>query len=434
MPGRLQVAVNAEIAPHYFGGSESVVMSLIQEMAKIDGGIDQTILAIPKYTKAFEPLLGPHQRVLPWRNRPASIATYPVSRRWAWLRRVMSAEGFKRLVMDYRRLRYGTRLLPQAETPEVLVKNGIDIVHFPTAQCFVTDLPFIYEPHDLQQFHYPEFFSAEEIDYRDRLYGYGCRNARLVVCGTWFTKHDIMHQYDLPPERVAVIPRYSVNARRKLETDEQKELLKELGIDGDFIIFPAMCFPHKNHLRLFEALARLRDETGQEITLVCTGRLYESHFQNLQDRIHNLGLDRQICFTGPLDEKPYTALLHGARFVVFPSLFEGLSQSLMEALAMGKPIVAARQSSIPETVGKAARLHDGEDVDSIAQSLKFALDNPDEMAAIGRKGLAEIHRYNWGRAAQTFVACYKHVAGRQLTGGEECLLARALSPHRPDTD
>lgn len=436
MPGKLTVAVNAEIAPHYFGGSESAVLSLIRKMGRPGTDIDQIILAIPKYVKAFEPMLAPNQRVVPWRIKPVIVRTSPVSNRWSWLRDLAGPfkPRFDLMVHGYRQLRYGKLLLPQAEEPEKLRELGAEVIHFPMAQCFVTDLPFIYEPHDLQQFHFPEFFSPEELDYRARIYGYGCLNSRLIVCGTWWTKQDIMHQYALPAERIAVIPRYSVNARVELGSDEQASLLRKAGVGEDFIIYPAMCFPHKNHLRLFEALARLRDKVGRRIVLVCTGRIFEPHHPALLESIAAHGLEDQVRFTGPLEERQYTALLLGARFIVFPSLFEGLSQSLLEGLALGKPIVAARQSSIPETVGEAALLHDGEDVDSIAKSLQFALDHPEEMAVIGREGPDEIRRYDWGRAAQTFVACYKHVVGRTLTGSEEALLSRALSPTPPIHD
>lgn len=436
MPGKLTVAINAEIAPHYIGGSESAVLSLIRMMGRSDCDIDQMILSIPKYVKAFEPKLGPNQQVIPWQIKPAIVHTYPISKRWSWLRDLAGPfkPQFDDLVHGYRRRRYGKNLLPQAVEPKKLRELNAEVIHFPMAQCFMTDIPFIYEPHDLQQFHFPEFFSPEALDYRERLYGYGCLNSRLIVCGTWWTKRDIMHQYALPAERIAVIPRYSVNARADLEKDEQAFLLREAGFGEDYIIYPAMCFPNKNHLRLFEAMARLRDKTGRKIVLVCTGRIYEPHHPALLESIAAHGLEDQVRFTGPLEERLYTALLHGARFIIFPSLFEGLSQSLLEGLALGKPIVAARQSSIPETVGEAALLHDGEDVDSIAESLQFAFDHPEEIAAIGRKGPDEMHRYDWGRAARTFVACYKHVAGRVLTSSEEALLARALSPTPPIHD
>ncbi len=432
MSSRLTVAINAEIDPRFLGGSETAVTSLIQMMGHQETEIDQLILAIPKFVEDLQPMLGPNQLVIPWPIKRV-IAPYPVSKRWSWLRALTGPfkPEFDQLVHIYRKLRYGKRTVAEAKEPEKLHQMGVEVVHFPMAQCFVTDLPFIYEPHDLQQCHFPEFFSPEELDYRAHIYGYGCLNARLIVCGTWWTKQDIMHQFALPAERIAVIPRYSVNARVELGTGVQALLLREVGVPEDFIIYPAMCFPHKNHLRLFEALARLRDKAGRKIFLVCTGRIFEPHYPTLLKSIKSLGLEDQVRFTGSLNERHYTALLLGARFIVFPSLFEGLSQSLLEGLALGKPIVAAHQSSIPETVGEAALLHDGEDVDSIAESLEFALDHPEEMADIGRRSANEICRYDWGRAAQTFVACYKHVAGRTLTDSEEALLSRALSPTPP---
>ena len=47
---------------------------------------------------------------------------------------------------------------------------------------------------------------------------------------------------------------------------------QEYRLPDRFLLYPAMTFPHKNHLRLFEALALLRDRHDLTLPLVCTGR------------------------------------------------------------------------------------------------------------------------------------------------------------------
>ena len=234
-----------------------------------------------------------------------------------------------------------------------------------------------------------------------------------------------MRQFDLPSDKVAVIPRSSIKVRDVLDKGRKMQLAAELKLPEQFAFYPAMTFAHKNHIRLVRALAELRDRHGVDLPLICTGRIHKPHFPDIQVEIKRLGLRETVRFLGPLPEESLAAVFQSATFMVFPSLFEGLSQSLLEGLATGMPIVAARQSSIPETVGEAALLFDGLDVKSITNALLHALNQPQELASISKHASNELARYNWDDASEVLSACYKHAAGHGLTTGEQEKLEHA---------
>src|SRR6185295_2727662 len=135
-----------------------------------------------------------------------------------------------------------------------------------------TRRPYIFEPHDIQQMHFPEFFPPDILRWRHETYTDGIRNSAFVVCGTWWTKRDIMRHFGVPREKVAVIPRSSSMGQAKIEPAEARKLAVEAGLPNAFMYYPAMTFPHKNHLRLLEAMELLRDKQGVTVNLVCTGR------------------------------------------------------------------------------------------------------------------------------------------------------------------
>lgn len=76
-----------------------------------------------------------------------------------------------------------------------------------------------------------------------------------------------------------------------------------------------MTFEHKNHRRLFEALAILRDETGLRIPLVLSGRRYEPFWPTLEREIERLRLAEQVHVLGAVDDETLAVLferaLHG---------------------------------------------------------------------------------------------------------------------------
>lgn len=422
----VRVGMHALIDPYGAGGSESSVMSIIDNLSSRDLGIELRVLVLPSFAAKMAERTGNRSIVVPVPFReigPVQIsAGGRVGRTLAW------TGGLRPLLEPLALWYVAWRMRPRMSAEEIdqfLQQQGVDVLHFGYSYNFPTRFPFIYEPHDIQHKTYPEFFTPQELSWRDEVYTRGITSAAFVVCGTRWTKGNIVEKFGVRPEKVAVIPRYSVNARVPVAARRQQEIAVRLRLPERYAYYPAMTFPHKNHLRLLEALALLRDRHGMKLHLVCTGRLFQRHQGELMQAVRRLGLEDQVKFLGPLPEDELVTVFERASLVVFPSLFEGLSQALLEALAFGKPIVAARQSSIPETVGDAAILFDGCDIEAIVDALHRAISRPDVLREAAARTKAQLARYDWDRAAVALAACYKKAAGRRLSVEESAALAQA---------
>src|SRR6185437_3451736 len=73
----------------------------------------------------------------------------------------------------------------------------------------------------------------------------------------------------------------------------------------------------------------------------------------------------RIVFTNFVDEKFRTALLVGAAALIFPSIFEGFGLPLLEAMAIGTPVLSSVSSSMPEVVGNCGYYFDPYSVTSL---------------------------------------------------------------------
>ena len=435
--GRLVVALNALINPANAGGSESSALSIVtsfRDAAPDD--VDLFVTALPAYAARMREIRGDGSRVIQWPWPEFTVVSSQPGPEWAQrLRRRLGDGGagrrFDDIVRGLNERAFLKSMPGRAQIDRLLDPYGVDVAHFTYPVKWPTRRPFIFEPHDIQQHHFPEFFSADVLAWRKRAYTDGIRNAAFVVCGTWWTKQDIMRCYGVGADRVAVIPRSSTMVRVQPSASRQATVAAEAGLPERVMLYPAMTFPHKNHLRLLEAMARLRDRDGVALTLVCTGRAYGPFHPTLEQAVERLALGDQVRFLGVVSDELLAVCYDQARFVVFPSLLEGHSQSLLEALWRRRPIVAARQSSIPETVGEAGVLFDGLDVEEMASVLGRAW--TDDALLAGLEGQAEgvQERYRWDRALLALTACYKAAAGRPLSTPERTALDRALSPTRP---
>ena len=436
-PDKVVVALNALINPANAGGSESSALSIVtsfRDAAPDD--VDLYVTALSAYLPRMRDILGDPSRVIDWPWPEFGIVSSEAKAGWARrLRKGLGDGAAGRLFDDaVRRLNeraFLKRMPAREEIDGLLDRYGVEVVHFTYPVKWPSRRPYIFEPHDIQQHHFPEFFSGDALTWRRKTYTDGIRAAAFVVCGTWWTKQDIMRCYGVGADRVAVIPRSSTMIRIERTPEQQAAIVKAAGLPEAFMLYPAMTFPHKNHLRLLEAMSQLRDRRGLDLHLVCTGRAYAPFHQTLVGAIQRHGLEDQVHFLGVVPDALLAACYDRARFIVFPSLLEGHSQSLLEALWRRRPIVAASQSSIPETVGEAGLLFDALDVDDIASALARAWTDAALLAGLAAHAAGVQERYRWDRALVTLTACYKAAAGRPLSAPEQAALERALSPTRP---
>jgi colanic acid/amylovoran biosynthesis glycosyltransferase len=89
-------------------------------------------------------------------------------------------------------------------------------------------------------------------------------------------------------------------------------------------------------------------DRGLAVTLTLVGDGPEE--DSLRAAVARLGIDAQVRFLGRLDERATLAAIAAADMLVLPSFMEGLPVVLMEAMALGVPVIATRVAGIPELV------------------------------------------------------------------------------------
>lgn len=234
-----------------------------------------------------------------------------------------------------------------------------DLIHFPNVLTI----------NDLQHLHYPEFFTPEEFEERERLYRNSANAASHIICISEYTRQDVHAKYGIPLEKMStvwIIP--SRNVWNPLAKPRAQSLVRSMGVNDAFLLFPAHCWPHKNHARLVEAFAKVRSRTGSRTKLVLTGRPFPDGHP-AAERIRHLGLTNDVLhlgFRSPLEVK---ALFQECQALVFPSLFEGYGMPVAEAIICGKPVLCSNDTSLPEIGGNAAVMFDPKNVDDMAERM-----------------------------------------------------------------
>lgn len=153
------------------------------------------------------------------------------------------------------------------------------------------------------------------------------------------------------------------------------------------LLFVGRLVEHKNLPRLLDAFARVAAERPHvRLLLVGGGPLHDA----LVARIRELKLDGRALLLG---ERPdVAALMKAADLLVAPSLREGMSNVILEAMALGLPVLATRVGGTPEVIedGRHGVLVDPTDTQALGDAMLQLIDDPVRRQAIGQAGRQKV--------------------------------------------
>jgi glycosyltransferase involved in cell wall biosynthesis len=181
---------------------------------------------------------------------------------------------------------------------------------------------------------------------------------------------------------LVVLPN-GVAAPRETDINERDRLRRELGVGqgGCLIVSASLMRPEKGHELLLDAISLLPADVRPVVALAGDGELRGT----LEARVAaRPGLREQVRFLGYRDDVP--ALLAAADLVLHTSLADALPTTLMQALAVGVPIVATRVGGIPDIVGSDAGLLTSPDAQHIAAAVTRLLRDDRLRASMGVAG------------------------------------------------
>lgn len=286
---------------------------------------------------------------------------------------------------------------------------GAAVIHFPTQEGYLTSLPNIYQPHDLQHLHLPQYFPPADLTWRNLAYPRYCTKADIVLVESSWTKEDVAKQYNITPDKIVVSPFPPATRDYREPAAEEVEALKHRLRHENFIFYPANAWPHKNHLRLVEALALLKRQ-GLVVPLVCTGGI-TPFFAEIEAAISQLGISDQVQFLGYVSKTSVKTLYRLCTAVVVPTLFESVSFPIWEAFQAGKPVACSTATALPQQVGQAGLLFDPHDPEAIAASIKSLWLTPPLREQLGKAGTARLQQFSPDRMALHIRALYRQIAG-----------------------
>lgn len=218
----------------------------------------------------------------------------------------------------------------------------------------------------------------------------------------------------IPPERITVIGRGRAPERLGSPGEARRQAARlrlGLGADDEVILTVGRQEYQKGQRFLLEAM-RLLIPARPRVRLLISGRA--GHATSELQALHEaLGLGERVRFLGHREDVP--DLLAAADIFAFPSLFEGFGGALIEAMALGLPIVASDLPTLREVVEPdgSGLLVERASPTALAAAIMRLLDEPQLARALGGRGMEIFHeRFTVERSATRMIELYRRLAGQ----------------------
>jgi glycosyltransferase involved in cell wall biosynthesis len=262
--------------------------------------------------------------------------------------------------------------------------KDIDLFISPTISAyphFYLNKAFIFTLHDMQERHYPNFFSKYERFSRWLRNRALAKSAVKIICESTYVKNDIVKFVGISEDKISIIKSPPPEEFLNYSFNEAifEKVRNKYNLPQKYIFYPAQCWFHKNHIKLVEAF-KIVSQKYDDIHLVLTGS-QKNNYKNLLNRIDSLGLNDKVHHLGYIDYEDLPYLYKMSMMLVMPSLFESVSIPIYEAFSLSVPVCSSNVVALPEQVGDGGLLFDPKDINDMAKKmLSYIEDN--ELAKI----------------------------------------------------
>lgn len=344
-------------------GVEEYCFQIIQEFKKIIPPKVRVILYTPN-------VLLPELSELP-KNWEVKILKWPLKKLWSQF--PLAFELWKNPPNVY--------FSPGQLLPVFAPKNSVVIVHDSAFEAF----PNAYR-----------FWGRQYLKLMNRLI---VKKASTILTSTEFNKKELLKYYgklfldeNILKNKIKIVPLAYDKARYNLDVPLEKNIY------GEYILSIGRLEEKKNTRRIVEAFDLLKNDFT-DLKLVLVGSP-GAGYEKVAQAIENSPNKKDIILPGYVAADKITSILKQAKVFVFPSQYEGFGIPVLEALAVGVPVVAGSIEALKEVGSDALEYAVVDSNQDIAAKIAGLLNNNDKRNQKIELGLKLVKNFSWENTAK----------------------------------
>ncbi len=303
----------------------------------------------------------------------------------------------------------------QIRLPKLLNSLKPDLVHFPhfnvpiffRGKFVVTIHDLIHQHFSMQRAttHGPLIYKIKQLGYK-KVFENAIRNSAKILVPSNYVKNQLINDWGIKGSKVAVTYESVDDKILKFAKKTSPYSL----ISNPYLFYVGNAHPHKNVEGLIKAFLKLK-EKYPDLKLILAG-----HDHYFWQRIKRQFQDPDIIYKGYITDEELVALYKNALCFVMPSFEEGFGIPLLEAMALGCPVVSSNAGSLPEVGGDACLYFDPYKIEDMIEKISQVLPSRHPERSEGsnllrkdliKKGLQRYKLFSWKKLAEQTLKVYK---------------------------
>lgn len=263
---------------------------------------------------------------------------------------------------------------------------------------------FVTMIHDVAYAYFPKAYTSAERRYQKFALDTAIAKAAVILVPSLATKNDILKFTQCKADKICVIEhgvdKSFLEIKKKLSSANLG-----FGIKKPYILFTGRLEARKNIPLLIKAYTLLRQEERIKHQLVLVGKPGYG-YQEIEKTLDNVPANfrKDIIETGFVNEKTYKIILSQADMFVMPSLYEGFGFSVLEAMAVGLPVIINQTPALMEVGGEAVISVPMNKPFPLAAKMSYIIHHPIYQLELSVKAQKRARRFSWEKSAEKTIA------------------------------
>jgi glycosyltransferase involved in cell wall biosynthesis len=286
------------------------------------------------------------------------------------------------------------------------MKDELDVFHTP---CFslpvVLKFPRVITIHDLIILKRPTYMSGLSRYYFGKFIPWTAKYADHVITNSESTKRDVVKYLGIPQSKVSALLLAPTFRRDEIvPPDVVNRFRSKYKLHNPYVLFVGSLEYRKNIESLISQFARVQQEYP-DYRLVLAGS-ENAYQEKLKQKARKSNVLDKTIFTGYLNRKELLTAYRESSMVVMPSFDEGFGLPIVEAMEMGKPVVASRIPAHIESAGGAAAMFDTNAERQLGDEMLKIISDEEYRRLLVEKGLGRAKQLSWNTHARKTVEIY----------------------------
>ena len=255
----------------------------------------------------------------------------------------------------------------------------------------------------MQSFFLPDRVGALRRAYLRAFVPRSLRGADRVIAVSEAARRDACELFDLDPGRVVAVHHgcspWALEAAERFAREGVPPPPPPMGAGRPYALIVSSLYGLKNHGRLIEAFGDASRKAAFPHDLVVAGREADVRISELADVARKAGVAERVHLLGAYPQEHLAALVANAAAIAYPSLYETFGHPVLEAFALGRPLLTSNLGGASEIAADAAVKVDPYSVGSISSGLIEVLTDEPRRRSLVAAGTARLLDFSWQNCA-----------------------------------